>query len=162
MTRNATRLTSSGITGFTLPGMIDDPGCNAGRLISAKTGARPRRQQDQIAGNLRQLDGRALERRGINDESLLLPRGRQHVFRRHDRLAGELRQMRRGPCGIALGRIQSRPDCRGAHVDRIQMLFRFTQEGDLALQRSRQTRGTPVRRSSVPRPAAPCAPSSRR
>ena len=36
ITRKATRLTSSGITGFTLPGMIEEPGCNAGRLISAR------------------------------------------------------------------------------------------------------------------------------
>ena len=27
---------SSGITGLILPGMIDEPGCSAGRLISAK------------------------------------------------------------------------------------------------------------------------------
>src|SRR3954465_5439639 len=28
------RLTTSGTTGFTFPGMIDEPGCNAGRSIS--------------------------------------------------------------------------------------------------------------------------------
>ena len=27
---------SSGITGLILPGIIEDPGCNAGKLISAK------------------------------------------------------------------------------------------------------------------------------
>ena len=34
ITLNATWLTTSGITGFTLPGMIDEPGCIGGRLIS--------------------------------------------------------------------------------------------------------------------------------
>jgi hypothetical protein len=34
MTRNPTWLTTSGITGFTLPGMIELPGCICGRLIS--------------------------------------------------------------------------------------------------------------------------------
>ena len=34
ITRNATWLTTSGITGLTLPGMIDDPGWRGGRLIS--------------------------------------------------------------------------------------------------------------------------------
>ncbi len=34
MTWNATWLTTSGITGFTLPGMMLEPGCIGGRLIS--------------------------------------------------------------------------------------------------------------------------------
>ena len=33
--------TSSGITGLTLPGMIDEPGCSAGRLISARPARGP-------------------------------------------------------------------------------------------------------------------------
>ena len=36
ITRNPVWLTTSGMTGFTLPGMIDDPGCICGRLISLK------------------------------------------------------------------------------------------------------------------------------
>src|SRR3954470_23927226 len=32
---------TSGITGFTLPGMIEDPGCMAGRLISARQARGP-------------------------------------------------------------------------------------------------------------------------
>ncbi len=41
ITRNATRFTSSGITGFTLPGMIEEPGWSAGRLISARPARGP-------------------------------------------------------------------------------------------------------------------------
>ena len=36
ITRKPTWLTTSGITGFTLPGMIELPGCICGRLISLK------------------------------------------------------------------------------------------------------------------------------
>jgi len=32
---------SSGITGLTFPGMIEDPGCSAGRLISASPALGP-------------------------------------------------------------------------------------------------------------------------
>ena len=41
ITRNAIRLTSSGITGFTLPGMIDDPGCRPANSISKAPPAVP-------------------------------------------------------------------------------------------------------------------------
>ena len=34
ITRNPVWFTTSGITGLTLPGMIDEPGCICGRLIS--------------------------------------------------------------------------------------------------------------------------------
>ncbi|TLD45590.1 MAG: hypothetical protein FAZ92_02126 [Accumulibacter sp.] len=34
ITRKLVWLTTSGMTGLTLPGMIDDPGCICGRLIS--------------------------------------------------------------------------------------------------------------------------------
>jgi hypothetical protein len=36
ITRKQTMFTTSGITGLTLPGMIDEPGCFAGRLISRR------------------------------------------------------------------------------------------------------------------------------
>src|SRR5690606_30827092 len=37
----ATIAAASGITGLTLPGMIDDPGCSAGREISARPASGP-------------------------------------------------------------------------------------------------------------------------
>jgi hypothetical protein len=40
-TSNATWFTTSGITGFTLPGMIDEPACTGGRLISPKPARGP-------------------------------------------------------------------------------------------------------------------------
>src|SRR4030095_16751618 len=57
ITRKPTWLTTSGITGLTLPGMIDEPGCICGRLISLNpqrgpqhVGAGGRRGLDQVAG----------------------------------------------------------------------------------------------------------------
>ncbi len=44
ITWKATWLITSAITGFTLPGMIDEPGCRAGRLISP----RPHRGPDAM------------------------------------------------------------------------------------------------------------------
>ena len=41
MTRNAITLMSSGMTGLTLPGMIDEPGCRSGKLISARPARGP-------------------------------------------------------------------------------------------------------------------------
>ena len=41
ITSNATWLTTSGITGLILPGMIDEPACTGGRLISPKPARGP-------------------------------------------------------------------------------------------------------------------------
>ncbi len=41
MTSKATWLTTSGITGLTLPGMIEEPACTAGRLISPRPARGP-------------------------------------------------------------------------------------------------------------------------
>ena len=41
MTSNATWFITSGITGFTLPGMIDEPACRGGSLMSPKPACGP-------------------------------------------------------------------------------------------------------------------------
>ena len=41
MTSKATWLTTSGMTGLTLPGMMDDPACTGGRLISLRPARGP-------------------------------------------------------------------------------------------------------------------------
>ena len=55
ITSKAIWFTTSGITGLTLPGMIDEPGCNCGRLISLKPARGPearRRRSLQIFESL--------------------------------------------------------------------------------------------------------------
>ena len=50
MTWATTWETASGMTGLTLPGMIDDPGCRSGRRISASPDRGPRRHPAQVGG----------------------------------------------------------------------------------------------------------------
>ena len=57
-------LTTSGITGFTLPGMIDEPGCLAGRLISR----RPQRGPDESSRRSLQTFDSLIARLFMQDE----------------------------------------------------------------------------------------------
>ncbi len=52
----------SRITGFTLPGMIELPGCRDGRMISREARARAAGQQAKIVGDLGQADGDGVQR----------------------------------------------------------------------------------------------------
>src|SRR5512139_2313125 len=64
MTRKQTMLTTSGITGFTLPGMIDEPGCLGGRLISRK----PHRGPDESSLRSLQTFDSLIARLFMHDE----------------------------------------------------------------------------------------------
>ena len=64
MTSKATWLTTSGITGLTLPGMIEDPAWTGGQIDLAEAGARARGQQPQVVADLGQLHGAPLEHAG--------------------------------------------------------------------------------------------------
>ena len=64
MTRKQTMLTTSGITGLTLPGMIDEPGCLAGRLISR----RPQRGPDDSSRRSLQTFESLMARLFMHDE----------------------------------------------------------------------------------------------
>ena len=57
-------LTTSGITGLTLPGMIDEPGCLAGRLISR----RPQRGPDDSSRRSLQTFESLIARLFMHDE----------------------------------------------------------------------------------------------
>ena len=62
--------------------------------------------------------------------------------------------MRRGPLRIALGRVEPRTDRRGAHVDGVQDFSASSSACHLVRPAKPQRRGTPVRPSSAPHPAA--------
>ena len=83
----------------------------------------PGRQQDEIARDLGELDRKALQRRGIDHESLLIPGGGQHVVRRHDRLSCELGQLGSDALGVALGHVDAGADGRCAHVLAVEGSF---------------------------------------
>ena len=62
ITWKQTWFTISGIDGLTLPGMIDDPGCTAGSVISSIPVRGPMTMQPQIAGDLAQVDRQHAQR----------------------------------------------------------------------------------------------------
>ena len=68
ITSKAIWLTTSGMTGLTLPGMMLDPACTAGRLISPSPARRARGQQPQVVADLGELDRDPLEHAGELDE----------------------------------------------------------------------------------------------
>ena len=78
------------MTGFTLPGMMLEPACIGGRLISPKPGARPARQQPQVVAGLRELDGDALQHARELHERAAVLRRLDEVRRRDERNAGDL------------------------------------------------------------------------
>ena len=64
MTRKQTMFTTSGITGFTLPGMIEEPGCFGGRLISRS----PHRGPDESRRRSLQIFESLIARLFMHDE----------------------------------------------------------------------------------------------
>ncbi len=55
ITTIAAWLTASGMTGLTLPGMIDEPACRCGQADLAQPAVGPAGQQPQVAGDLQQV-----------------------------------------------------------------------------------------------------------
>ena len=70
MMSKQTWFTISGITGFTFPGMIEEPGCIGGRLISPKPARGPELSSLQVVADLGELHGAALEHsRELNERA---------------------------------------------------------------------------------------------
>ena len=67
----ATITVASGSTGFTLPGMIDEPGCRSGSEISPMPGARPGTHPAKVVGDLHQRHGNGAQRPGRLDKGIL-------------------------------------------------------------------------------------------
>ena len=133
MTRNATWLTTSGITGLTLPGMIDEPACTAGRRISPKPGPRPARQQSQVVADLRELDGDALEQAGEQHERAHVGGRLDQVAGEHHLLPGHVRQLLDGERGIARVGVDAGADRGRAEIDLTEEARELVQPGDVLL-----------------------------
>ena len=84
----ATWITTSGITGLTLPGMIEEPFCSSGRRSSASPRARAGAHQRQVVGDLVERDGVDLQRAGQLDQRVAVALRLEGVERRGDRQAG--------------------------------------------------------------------------
>ncbi len=70
MTRAHTMSTASGMTGLTLPGMIDEPGWRSGMLQLAEPGVRARAHPAQVVADLREAHGDGAQRSGCLDEAV--------------------------------------------------------------------------------------------
>ena len=82
MTRKQTMLTTSGITGLTLPGMIDEPGCLAGRLISRRPQRGPDDSSRRSLQTFESLIARLFMHGRVEDEGLRVLRRFDQVRRR--------------------------------------------------------------------------------
>ena len=91
ITWKQTWFTISGTDGFTLPGMIDEPGCTAGSAISDEAGARPHAEQPQVARDLAELDGEPAHRARVGEHVAHALRHAKQVRRRRQRQAGVAR-----------------------------------------------------------------------
>ena len=78
--------TASGITGFTLPGMIDEPFCRAGSVISPSPGARAARHPTQVVADLGERNGEDLQRTRQRDDSVARPLGGETIGWRTDQV----------------------------------------------------------------------------
>ena len=78
--------TTSGSTGLTLPGMIEEPFCSSGRNDLADARPRARAHQREVLGDLGQRDRDDLQRAGQLDERVAVGLRLEAVQRRRDRL----------------------------------------------------------------------------
>src|ERR1044072_2140426 len=109
----ATCVTTSGITGLTVPGMIDEPFWSSGGKISAEAGRRAGAEEAQVVGDLGEADGNRLPRAGGLDETVARSLALERVGRRGDGEAGFGDELR-ADAGRALGvRVQAGADGGG-------------------------------------------------
>ena len=117
MTRKATWLTTSGITGLTLPGMIEEPACTAGRRISPMPVRGPldsRRRSLQIFDSLTAMRFSTPENK---NEGAHVGGRLDQVGGRHQRLAGDARQLLDRERGVARIGVDAGADRGGAEID---------------------------------------------
>ena len=115
--------TASGMTGLTLPGMIDEPAWRAGRRISPSPACGPGGQQPQIVGDLQQVGGQRAEDAADLDEDVGVLRGIDEVFGPGQSQAGDLPQVLDDAEDVLPRRAEARADGRAAEVHHAQPLL---------------------------------------
>ena len=83
MTCAATMVTASHWVGFTLPGMIEEPGSFSGRRSSPKPERGPEPKQPNVVGDLEQRHGDRVER-AVGEHIGVVARERLELVRRGD------------------------------------------------------------------------------
>ena len=113
----ATCVTTSGMTGFTLPGMIELPFCSSGQEDLGEAGARAGAQEAQVVRDLRQRDGDGLQRARRLDEGVARRLRLEGIGGRVDRepgVGGEPLAHARGELGM---RVEAGADGGAAERD---------------------------------------------
>ncbi len=78
-------LTTSGTTGLTFAGMIEEPACSSGRLISLRPARRTGREQAQVVTDLGKFHRQAFQRAVNHNVRSAVRGGFNQIFRRDDR-----------------------------------------------------------------------------
>ncbi len=122
MTSKATWLTTSGITGLTLPGMMLEPACTGGRLISLRPARGPGGRRPQVVAALRQLHRDPLEHAGHLDEGAAVLGGLDQVGGGDQGDPGDRGEVAAGGFRVSGGGVAAGTDGRGAEVDLVDQL----------------------------------------
>src|SRR5690606_14121072 len=125
-----TWVTTSGMTGFTLPGMMLEPGCMGGNEISPRPAGRA-----LVVADLGELGRDPLEHARELDEHARVRRGLDEVGAGDERQAGDLRQAITDQRRVARVGVDARADGGGAQVDLAKEAGRLAQPFDVFTQR---------------------------
>ena len=123
------------MTGLTLPGMIEEPGCSAGRLISASPARGPEVSRIRSLAILESLIATLLSAPEYTTNPCWSQVAASMSLAGTMGLPVSLARWCGAPLGVALGGVEAGADGGGAHVDRVEVLLRVAQELDLAVQR---------------------------
>ena len=108
-----TWVTTSGMTGFTLPGMIDEPGCKIGKSDLGEPGARAAAHPPQVVGDLDERDGEPAQLPAGLHQRVARALRREVILRLDKRQPGALREPRDHLAGETLRCVDAGTD-RGA------------------------------------------------
>jgi hypothetical protein len=120
ITSKAIWLTTSGMTGLTLPGMIDEPAARSGRLISFSPACGPLESRRRSLQVFRQLAGDALEDARQLHEGACVLRRLDQVVCGNQTDASKFGEEFGGQLGIADIGVDAGADRGGAEVDLLE------------------------------------------
>ena len=87
---------ASDCVGFTLPGMMEEPGSFSGKHQLAEAGARAGGEPANVVGDFHQRRGQSFQRAAGEDDFVVRGKRRKFVGMRSERQARELRNFLRG------------------------------------------------------------------
>ncbi len=134
MTCTATMVSISLWVGFTLPGMIDEPGSFSGKPQLAQAGARAGAEPADVVRDLHEARGERLQGAGREDRRLLAGERRELVRRGRERDARELGDAGRGPCRELRVGVEPGADGGPAEGDLVEAGEHRAEAGDVAVE----------------------------